>query len=285
MTDVLDRAAGTGDGDGVGGADAFAVLGVPHRPDVTDEDVRRAYRARLRVVHPDAGGDAAAAAAVTAAYDALRSGVRRGELLAAAMTERSDPAPRRVRPSGPGRPRSRAPGSPPDPARRAELRARVAAGRAAQGLPPVITDPATLARIADLMVAMEPGAAARSRAGPRSAGAAWAGPGDAGRPRDISSWRRETRRRWAREQEPAAPVPAGGWWLGRAWARVRYGRPGWLAARVVLAVAVVTVAQVVVPGDPAVPALGVGAVTWLILTGRLDLAPRSRRWQEGKADD
>jgi curved DNA-binding protein CbpA len=281
MTDVLDRPAATGDEDGGGGGDAFAVLGLPYLPALTEEDVRRAYRSRLRAVHPDAGGDEEAAAAVTAAFAALRSGVRRGELLAAAaaaavMVGRPDPAPRPVRRSAPGRPRSRPAGSPPDPARRAELPARVAAGRAAQGLPPVITDQATLARIADLMVAMEPGAEARKRLGPRPAGAAWAG-GDGG-PRDISSWRRETRRRWAQnqDQEPAPVSPVGRWWLGRGWARVRYGRPVWLAARIVLAGAVVTVAQVVTAGEPAVPALGVGAVTWVVLTGRLDLAPRSR---------
>jgi hypothetical protein len=51
----------------------------------------------------------------------------------------------------------------------------------------------------------------------------------------------------------------------------------WLAARVVLAGGVVAVAQLVMPGDPAVPAPGVGAVTWLVLTGRLDLAPGRRR--------
>jgi hypothetical protein len=47
-----------------------------------------------------------------------------------------------------------------------------------------------------------------------------------------------------------------------------------------LTVQVVAVAQAAAkqaPGDPAVPALGVGAVTWLLLTGRLDLAPCARR--------
>jgi hypothetical protein len=59
--------------------------------------------------------------------------------------------------------------------------------------------------------------------------------------------------------------------------QVRYGRPVVLGARVVAAAGLVAVAQVVAPGDPAVPALGVGAVTWLVLTGRLDLAPGRRR--------
>jgi hypothetical protein len=125
------------------------------------------------------------------------------------------------------------------------------------------------------MIAMEPGTGARQRRAPLPAGAAW--DDRDGGPRDISSWRRETRRRWAREHDQPGPVPAAEWWLARAWARVRYGRPGWLATRVVLAAAVVWTAAAIAPGDPAVPALGVGAATWLVLTGRLDLAPRWRR--------
>jgi hypothetical protein len=76
---------------------------------------------------------------------------------------------------------------------------------------------------------------------------------------------------------PGGPDLAGWPWWRRGWARVRYGRPAWLAGRVVLAGAVVWVAEVAAPGDPAVPALGVGAATWLVLTGRLDLAPGRRR--------
>jgi hypothetical protein len=275
VTELLDRPAGDGDGDG--GVDAFRVLGLPYSPDLTDEDVRRAYRARLRVVHPDAGGDGGAAAAVTAAYVAVRSGVRRGELLAAAMTDRGDPPERRAWL------RTGADAPMPDAARRAELRARVAASRRAQGLPPHVTDPATLARIADLMAAMEPGAGARAAARePRPAGAAWKDSGGV-LPGSVSSWRLAGRRRFMAGREladsrAAAAVAAVGpsWWR-RGWARVRYGRPLWLAARVVLAGGVVVVAEAAAPGDPAVPALGVGAVTWLVLRGRLDLAPGSRR--------
>lgn len=54
-------------------------------------EVHRAFRAGLRAVHPDAGGDSDAAATVTAAYTALRSGVQRGELLSSAMTDRGEP--------------------------------------------------------------------------------------------------------------------------------------------------------------------------------------------------
>jgi hypothetical protein len=46
--------------------------------------------------------------------------------------------------------------------------------------------------------------------------------------------------------------------------------------RVVVAVAVPLVAQVVARGDPAVPALAVGAFTWLVVTARFDLAPRPK---------
>jgi hypothetical protein len=38
---------------------------------------------------------------------------------------------------------------------------------------------------------------------------------------------------------------------------------------------VVAIAQAAAPGDPAVCALGVGALTGLIRTGRWDLAPRT----------
>jgi hypothetical protein len=169
----------------------------------------------------------------------------------------------------------------PDATRRAELRAMVAAGREAQGLPPYITDAATLARIAELMIAMEPGAGARECA-PLPAGADWrpaAGPP----PWRVSSWRSEGRRRYMRDYEIreaaaiAAVERAGTTWWRVRWARVRYGRPWWLAARVTLAGVSVAGAQLAAPGDPAVPAIAVGAATWLALTGRLDLAPRARR--------
>jgi hypothetical protein len=48
-----------------------------------------------------------------------------------------------------------------------------------------------------------------------------------------------------------------------------------LAARVILAAVVPLVAQLTAPGDPAVPALAVGALTWLVLTARFDLARRA----------
>ena len=71
---------------------------------------------------------------------------------------------------------------------------------------------------------------------------------------------------------------------GRAWgryspitlaSRIRRGRPGRLAIRVLIAVAVAGVAAAVAGRHPATPALVVGALTWLLLTARHDLAPPS----------
>jgi hypothetical protein len=60
---------------------------------------------------------------------------------------------------------------------------------------------------------------------------------------------------------------------GRLIGRVLRGRPGRLALRV-LAAAVVSAGSLAVAGwQPATPALMAGALTWLILTGRHDLAP------------
>ena len=233
MTEVLDRPAGAED-EGPGGVDAFGVLGLPYSPELTDADVRRAYLLRLRAAHPDNGGDTGAAAAVTAAYDALRSGVRRGELLAAATVDRGAAAV----PGGRSRrrPVARRVGGVPDAARRQQLRARVAASRAAQGLPPYVADEATLDKIADLLVVMLGRRDERGRHTPRSVGALWPGwdapwwdeaAGAPRRPREFSSWRRERARRRADERERAGParVPVAGSWPRRAWARVRHGRP------------------------------------------------------------
>jgi hypothetical protein len=250
--------------------DAFQVLGLPYDPDLTDAEVRSAYVYRLRAVHPDNGGDHVCAAAVTAAFEAVRWGVRRGELLAAVTVERAavavpvGAAGWRARAGGPprggGEEEGRGPGGRPGPVRMAELRRRVAASRAEQGLPPFITDEATLARICELLVVMGqrggPGAGVRDGARQRAPGPA-AGAGG----RAVA----------------AGPVRVGGSWWVRGWLRVRWGRPGWLVGRVVVAVGVVVVAGVVAGGDPAVWGLGVGALTWLVRTGRWDLAPGVRR--------
>jgi curved DNA-binding protein CbpA len=55
--------------------------------------------------------------------------------------------------------------------------------------------------------------------------------------------------------------------------RVRRGRPGRLALRVLAAGAASAVAVAVAGSRPAGPALVTGAVTWLLLTARRDLSP------------
>jgi hypothetical protein len=63
--------------------DPFAVLGLPARPDLTDEQVRAAWRAIATTTHPDlAGGDQARYAAASAAYAKLRTPWQRTEAYA-----------------------------------------------------------------------------------------------------------------------------------------------------------------------------------------------------------
>lgn len=64
--------------------DPFAVLGLPARRDLTDEDVRAAWRRIAAATHPDLadGGDPARYSTAAAAYDTLRTSFGRGEALA-----------------------------------------------------------------------------------------------------------------------------------------------------------------------------------------------------------
>ncbi len=64
--------------------DPFAALGLPARADLTDEDVRAAWRRIAAATHPDRddGGDPARFGAAAAAYDTLRTSFGRGEALA-----------------------------------------------------------------------------------------------------------------------------------------------------------------------------------------------------------
>jgi hypothetical protein len=70
---------------GQGGRDdPFAALGLPPRADLSDEDVRAAWRRIAAATHPDRddGGDPARFGAAAAAYDTLRTSFGRGEALA-----------------------------------------------------------------------------------------------------------------------------------------------------------------------------------------------------------
>ena len=85
--------------------DPFTALGLPARPDLTDEQVRAAWRTIAAATHPDrpGGGNPAAYAAASAAYAALRTPWGRSEAYADVMTTRlGTPTARRTRP-GPAR--------------------------------------------------------------------------------------------------------------------------------------------------------------------------------------
>ena len=106
-------------GDGAVGDDPFALLGLPTRPGLSDDDVRAAWRRIAAATHPDRedGGDPARFGAAAAAYVMLRTGFGRGEALAdlglsRATDHRGRHAHRRGRSADPlprGRP---APGAP-----------------------------------------------------------------------------------------------------------------------------------------------------------------------------
>ena len=78
-------------------ANPFDALGLPTRPDLTDEQVRAAWRAIATATHPDRadGGDVARYTAATAAYVTLRTPWGRSEAFAdmAAAADGTSPLP------------------------------------------------------------------------------------------------------------------------------------------------------------------------------------------------
>jgi hypothetical protein len=70
--------------------DPFAALGLPTRPDLTDEQVRTAWRTVAAATHPDrpGGGNPAKYAAASAAYAVLRTAWGRSEAYADLMASR-----------------------------------------------------------------------------------------------------------------------------------------------------------------------------------------------------
>lgn len=221
-----------------GGAGPFAALGLPPRAGLTDDDVRAAWRRIATATHPDRadGGDPARFAVAAAAYTVLRTRSGRGEALAdLADLAALSPAPR--------------------PPRRPAPRSR----------PPAAPSQADTPSQAD----------APARAGTPSRPDAPARPLDTpSRPLDTSSQAGAT----AQPDTPSRPdvLPAA-WWLrlgaARWLSRIRRGRPGRLALRVLIAATLSAVAVAVAGSQPATPALITGALTWLLLTGRHDLAP------------
>jgi hypothetical protein len=82
-------------------ASPFDVLGLPESRDLTDDDVRSAWRRIAAVTHPDrpGGGDPARFAAASAAYTSLRTRTGRGEALAGMPRAAAPPvSPPRVSP-------------------------------------------------------------------------------------------------------------------------------------------------------------------------------------------
>src|ERR1700745_3964499 len=72
----------------------FAALGLPERPDLTDEDVHAAWRRVAAATHPDRpdGGDLARYTAASAAYAELRTPWGRSEAYAD-LAEQADDGP------------------------------------------------------------------------------------------------------------------------------------------------------------------------------------------------
>jgi hypothetical protein len=96
--------------------------------------------------------------------------------------------------------------------------------------------------------------------------------------REVAADQRERASGWM----GSGPVPAPGTRLAALAAtaarQIRYGRPVRLAARLVAAAGVGALAVTAVGWQPASVAVITGALTWLLLTARSDLAaPRPRR--------
>jgi hypothetical protein len=83
--------------------DPFRVLGLPRRADLSDDDVRAAWRRIAAATHPDRddGGDPARFGATAAAYAMLRTAWDRGETLAELSRGANAGTP-----GGPARPRA-----------------------------------------------------------------------------------------------------------------------------------------------------------------------------------
>jgi curved DNA-binding protein CbpA len=100
---VLDVTEIPGGGDAVND-DPFALLGLPTRAGLSDDDVRAAWRRVAAATHPDRddGGDPARFGAAAAAYAMLRTAYGRGEALADLAMGGTEPPARSGSGSGSG---------------------------------------------------------------------------------------------------------------------------------------------------------------------------------------
>ena len=123
-----------------------------------------------------------------------------------------------------------------------------------------------------------PGAAWLHPGGPRSG---QPGPGQPRSGLPGAAWPHPSRPRpgQPRPGRPGTPPPpppgpgSTGMRTARLLSRIRRGRPGRLALRVLITAAASAVAVAVAGSQPATPALITGALTWFLLTARHDLAP------------
>jgi DnaJ domain len=216
-----------------GSADPFTALGLPARAGLSDDDIRSAWRRVATATHPDRADGGDPARFAMAAAAYTVLRTRSGRGEALADLA-SSPRPRRARPVLPPARGPRPPRSGPDAAA-AHSRAAAPAGHAPAGHAP----------------------AGHAPAGPAPAGTRPAGGGPTATLRTLrppATWR----------------ARLGG---ARLLSRIRRGRPALLALRVLIAAAVSAVAVAVEGSQPATPALITGALTWLLLTARHDLAP------------
>lgn len=281
--------------------DPFAVLGLPADPDLTNDQVEQAWQQRVRAERDS--GNIEARTTVTNAYEALRSAARRADILTGRDPEPLETAPRAISTDdtltelvverltngrrykertvrggpddiqraqaekGVGAERVATPrselSSRPSAERLEEVRRRVIAERKRQGLPETIEDPAILDKIVDILtLALDYGEQRYQRAGT----ARGAGPG-------TIPWERAD----AEERQGAADRDSQPGRLSVLRRRIQQGRPLWLAARLLLAVAVPTAAYLLQPDYPSWIALAVGSLTWIGSTMRYDLGPTGQR--------
>jgi curved DNA-binding protein CbpA len=299
-------------GDGAVSDDPFALLGLPTRAGLSDDDVRAAWRRIAAATHPDRedGGDPARFGAAAAAYVVLRTGFGRGEALAdlglglgGTADHRGRHAHRRRRAADPA-----APG-----AGRHRARHEAAADRRAGARLPRLSQlrgwitrraashgPADAAKRGPADAAGPGSAAAAAHMSGEATGHApgeattHGSPGEAtayapGEPITYGSPGEATAYAYASEEpitygsagEAAAHAPAG-WYRNcrSTGSRLRsrpIGRPGGLAVRVACAAVVGVVAIVISGWSPGVVGVLAGVLTWLLAAaGRAFARRRSR---------
>jgi len=222
--------------------DPFRALGLPARPDLTDDDVRAAWRRIAAATHPDRddGGDPARFAEAAAAYTELRTASGRGEAYADLAAGRAGRRPGR-RSAAATSAQAASPGHAAPPGH---------GDAAGEGVPP----------------------------GRETAGGAGAAAGVA--PGMAAPGGMQARQAVLGGMAPGRAIPAAARWYAHSamfLARIRRGRPALLALRAAIAAGISLGAVAVAGFQPATPALIVGALTWLVRTGRHDLAPPPAR--------